>query len=124
MQEVCNIESLFFSIFLCAILALCPATNLTGQVSCDTNTLTLTWDQSAESGVSYSLKTERIGGAVPPSEYTTSNTSHTMTNLQCGQRYAFSIAAQDGSCRSSYGPPIEISTGSICFYGNSFNLLQ
>ncbi|XP_071348392.1 LOW QUALITY PROTEIN: pneumococcal serine-rich repeat protein-like [Trachinotus anak] len=90
--------------------ALCPGTNLTGQVSCDTNILTLTWDQSSVSGATYTLQTERIGGTLPPSVHTTSNTSYTLTNLLCGQRYAFRIAARDGNCRSSYSPPIEIST--------------
>lgn len=101
------------------IPALCPSTNLTGQVSCDTNTLTLTWDQSLASGASYTLQTEMIGGSLPPSVITTSNASHTLTNLLCGQRYAFSMASYDGNCRSSYSPPIEISTGRMCFYGNS-----
>ncbi|KAM7379234.1 hypothetical protein PAMP_004799 [Pampus punctatissimus] len=90
--------------------ALCPATNLTGQVSCDTSTLTLTWDQSPVPGTTYTLQTERIGGIFPQSVHTTPNTSHTMTNLLCGQRYAFHISAQDGTCRSSYSPPLEIST--------------
>ncbi|CAJ1072098.1 unnamed protein product%2C partial [Xyrichtys novacula] len=90
--------------------ALCPPTNLTGQVDCDTNTLALSWDQSPVSGASYTLKTKLVGGSLPPAEHTTSNTTHTMTSLLCGQRYAFHIAAQEGLCRSSYSPPIEIST--------------
>ncbi|KAK5919428.1 hypothetical protein CgunFtcFv8_023324 [Champsocephalus gunnari] len=89
--------------------ALCPPTNLLGQVSCDDNTLSLTWDQSQVSGTNYTFHTERIGTPTP-SVLTTSNTSHTLTNLLCGQRYAFCVAAQDGNCRSSYSPPIEIST--------------
>lgn len=117
-SKLCR-ETLSFTISLCIFLALCPATNLTGQVSCETNTLNLTWDQSPVSGATYILQTERIGGAIPPSVNTTSYTSHTLTNLLCGQRYAFRIAAQDGNCRSSYSPPIEISTGRMCFYGNS-----
>nr|XP_046264816.1 mucin-4-like [Scatophagus argus] len=90
--------------------ALCSATNLTGHVSCDTNSLTLTWDQSQVSGATYTLQAERIASTLPPSVYSTSNTSHTLTNLLCGQRYAFRITAQDGNCRSSYSPPTEIST--------------
>ncbi|XP_056277189.1 fibronectin-like [Pseudoliparis swirei] len=89
---------------------LCPPTNLTGQVSCDTNTLALTWDQNLVSGATYTLQTEKIGGTLPLSMHTTSNTSHTLTNLLCGQRYAFRIAALDGDCNSSYSPPIGMST--------------
>lgn len=88
-------------------------TNLTGRVSCDTNTVTLTWDQSLESGTTYTLQTERIGSTLPPSVHTTTNTSYIITNLLCGQRYAFRIAAQDGNCLSSYAPSIEMSTGSV-----------
>lgn len=88
-----------------------------GQVSCDTNALTLTWDPTPVSGVTYTLQTD-LGSQFTPSVYTTSNTSHTLTNGLCGQRYAVRIAAQDGNCRGSYSSPIEISTGRMCFYGN------
>ncbi|XP_026005797.1 fibronectin type III domain-containing protein 7-like [Astatotilapia calliptera] len=88
--------------------ALCPPTNLTGHVSCDANALTLTWDPVT--GAIYVLQYEQIGSALPHSANVTSNSSHTLANLLCGQRYAFRIAAQDGNCRSSYSPPIEIST--------------
>ncbi|KAI3375007.1 hypothetical protein L3Q82_021535, partial [Scortum barcoo] len=110
--------------------ALCPPTNLTGQVSCDTNVLTLMWNQSPVSGASYTLETVWMGGALSPSVNTTSNTSYTLSNLLCGQRYAFRIAAQDGNCRSSYSPPIEISTGpcqphglSVTFHCNNYSAL-
>ncbi|XP_039670578.1 fibronectin type III domain-containing protein 7-like [Perca fluviatilis] len=89
--------------------ALCPPTNLKGQVSCDTNTMTLTWDPTPLSGVTYTLQTD-LGSQFTPSVYTTSNTSHTLTNGLCGQRYAVRIAAQDGNCRGRYSSPIEIST--------------
>ncbi|XP_014840249.1 PREDICTED: uncharacterized protein LOC106916456 [Poecilia mexicana] len=86
----------------------CPPANLTGHVSCETNTLTLTW--GAETGATYVLQWERIGSASPTSEYTTSNTSHSLSNLLCGERYAVRVAAQEAGCRSSYSPAIEIST--------------
>ncbi|XP_047445276.1 mucin-4-like [Mugil cephalus] len=88
--------------------ALCPSANFTGHVTCDSNMLTLSW--SPVSGDTFLLETERIDGTHTPSVLTTSNTSHTLSNLPCGQRYAFRIAAQDGNCRSNYSPPIEIST--------------
>lgn len=93
------------------ILALCQATNLTANLSCDTNTLTLTWVQSQLQGTTYILQTEMIGSNLPPSTHTTTNTSYMLTNLLCGRRYAFRIAVQDGQSQSSYGPATEISTG-------------
>lgn len=116
----CAERHLFFKYSLYIILALCLPTNLRGQVTCDTNTVTLTWDQSSVSGASYTLQTERKGSTLPPSVNTTSNTSYVLTDLLCGQRYDLRIAAQDGNCSSSYSPAIEISTGRMCFYGNSF----
>lgn len=111
---------------ICIIPALCPTTNMTGQINCDTNTLTVTWDPSLVNGTSYTLQTERIGSALPPLVHTTTNTSHVFTDLLCGQRYAFSIATQDGNCLSSYSPSIEISTGRVCQYraATSVSLLQ
>ncbi|XP_041848242.1 uncharacterized protein LOC121644412 [Melanotaenia boesemani] len=88
--------------------ALCPPANLTGHLSCDTNMLTLTW--SPVTGAAYILQWMRIGDTSPASEYTTSSTSYTLSNLLCGERYAFSIAAKEGNCSSSYSLPIEMTT--------------
>lgn len=112
--------------YICIIPALCPTSNMIGQINCDTNTLTVTWDPSLVTGTSYTLRTERIGSALPPLVHTTTNTSHVFTDLLCGQRYAFSIATQDGDCPSSYSPSIEMSTGRMCRYGTapSVSMLQ
>ncbi|XP_054888996.1 serine-rich adhesin for platelets-like [Poeciliopsis prolifica] len=88
--------------------ALCPPANLTGHVSCETNTLTLRWATVTEA--TYVLQWERIGSASPPSQYTTSNTSHSLSNLLCGERYAVRVAAQGADCRSTYSPALQIST--------------
>ncbi|XP_032422074.1 uncharacterized protein LOC116722071 [Xiphophorus hellerii] len=88
--------------------ALCPPANLTGHVSCETNTMSLTWGAVTEA--TYVLQWGRIGSASPPSEYTTSNTSHSLSNLLCGERYAVRVAPQEADCRSSYSPAVEIST--------------
>lgn len=102
--------------FLPSVSALCPASNLMGQVSCESNTLTLTWDQTLQQGGHYVLRTEQVGSVTPPSLYNTTNTSYMLSSLQCGERYAFSIAAQDSVCLSSFSPPIEISTGRFSPY--------
>lgn len=103
-----------------AILAFCQATNLTAQLSCDTNTLTLMWAQSQLQGTNYILQTEMINSNLPPSSYTTTNASYTLTNLLCGRRYAFRIAVQDGQSRSSYSPATEINTGKKKKFIHSF----
>lgn len=96
---------------LLSVSALCPASNLRGQVSCGSNTLTLTWDQTLQQGGRYVLRTERVGSGTPPSLYNTTNTSHVLSSLPCGEKYAFSIAAQDNICLSSFSQPVEMSTG-------------
>ncbi|XP_054624499.1 uncharacterized protein LOC129177418 [Dunckerocampus dactyliophorus] len=90
--------------------ALCPPTNLAGQVACNTNAVTISWDESLDPWDSYILEYEPLRGTPLTSTMTTSNTSHTLTNLQCGQRYSFSIAVQKDLCQSSYSPPLELST--------------
>lgn len=102
---------MFFKSIHSAILAFCQAKNLTAQLSCNTNTLTLMWAQSQLQGTTYILQTEMVGSNLPPSLYTTTNTSHTLTHLLCGRRYAFRIAVQDGQSHSSYSPATRISTG-------------
>ncbi|XP_067331701.1 fibronectin-like [Channa argus] len=90
--------------------ALCAPANLTGQIDSDTNTINLTWDQSPVLGAMYMIKSEVIGATLPPSEYTTLNTSYTLTNLQCGERYTIHVTAQEGNCSRSYKPTLQIST--------------
>ncbi|XP_028988094.1 mucin-4-like [Betta splendens] len=85
----------------------CVPTNLTGQICCEDKVLTVKWDQSSETGTTYMLQAEIIGGA--PTVYTTVNTTYTL-NALCGQTYTFRVAAQDGNCNSSYSPPIEVMT--------------
>ncbi|XP_017277744.1 serine-rich adhesin for platelets-like [Kryptolebias marmoratus] len=89
--------------------ALCPPANLTGHVVCETNTVTLAW--SPVTGATYVLQWEIIG-STPPSltEHQTSNTSHSLSDLLCGERYAFYVAAQEANCRSRLSLPVEIST--------------
>ncbi|XP_057713501.1 fibronectin type III domain-containing protein 7-like [Corythoichthys intestinalis] len=92
------------------LTGLCPPTNLVGEVACDTNAVTISWDQIQLPGVSYILKYEKLYDALPPLTWMTADTSHTLTDLQCGQRYAFCVAFEDQACHSSYSPPMELST--------------
>uniref|UniRef100_A0A3P9L3F5 Fibronectin type-III domain-containing protein n=1 Tax=Oryzias latipes TaxID=8090 RepID=A0A3P9L3F5_ORYLA len=65
---------------------------------------------SSVAAPSYVIRVEIIGGVAPPVDYTTPNIYLSLSNLACGERYAFSLAVQDGNCQSSFSPPIEIST--------------
>ncbi|KAK7945711.1 hypothetical protein WMY93_001439 [Mugilogobius chulae] len=88
----------------------CPPTNLDGSIDCETNTVTLTWDQSSVPGTNYSIKRELIGSGAGPNVFTSSVNTYTMNDLQCGESYNFSVAAKDGNCLTSYSPFIQLDT--------------
>ncbi|XP_012990390.2 uncharacterized protein LOC105029012 isoform X2 [Esox lucius] len=88
--------------------AICPPTNLAGVTACGTNDLTLTWDPSPKTGVTYVLYSQRKGGA--NTSYSTADTSHVISGLQCGEHYSFRITAQDSVCTSSLSSTMEIHT--------------
>lgn len=91
--------------------ALCPPSHLEGRVDCGTNILSLTWDQSPVFGANYTLHSQQIGGANTSALYSPTDTSHYITGLGCGERYAFRVAASDDTCNSSLSPPLEVDTG-------------
>uniref|UniRef100_A0A3B3IE65 Fibronectin type-III domain-containing protein n=2 Tax=Oryzias latipes TaxID=8090 RepID=A0A3B3IE65_ORYLA len=65
---------------------------------------------SSVAAPSYVIRVENIGGVALPVDYTTPNIYLSLSNLACGERYAFSLAVQDGNCQSSFSPPIVLST--------------
>lgn len=88
---------------------ICPPTNLTGATTCSNNDITVTWDQSPESGVSYIVRSHGDGGISV--NYTTTQLSHMLTGLWCGETYTFTVAARDDECTSIFSQPIETETG-------------
>ncbi|KAG5847415.1 hypothetical protein ANANG_G00125810 [Anguilla anguilla] len=88
--------------------AICPPENLEGVTSCATNTFSLSWDASPGLGVSYILYSWKWGG--DNTSYPVTGTSHSVPDLQCGERYSFWVAASDSACNSSLSEPLEMST--------------
>uniref|UniRef100_A0A8C5HBY8 Uncharacterized LOC114458429 n=2 Tax=Gouania willdenowi TaxID=441366 RepID=A0A8C5HBY8_GOUWI len=86
----------------------CPPSNLTGHMTCNNNTLTLSW--TPVPGASYVLQMSVMGDTSPTSELTSSLSTLTLSDLQCGHTYGFKVAAREGTCLSSYSPPFEITT--------------
>lgn len=96
--------------FLSALRSvICPPTNLTGATTCSNNDITVSWDQSPESGVSYTVCSHGDGGTII--NYTTTQPSHVLTGLQCGEMYTFTVAASDAECTSVFSQPIQAETG-------------
>ncbi|KAG7513796.1 fibronectin type III domain-containing protein 7 [Solea senegalensis] len=87
---------------------ICPPTNVTGVTSCGNNDITVSWDPSPESGVSYFLHSEENGGAT--AGHSTMQTSHVMTGLQCGELYTITVTATDSECTSVLSTPIHAET--------------
>ncbi|XP_039984445.1 uncharacterized protein LOC120790698 [Xiphias gladius] len=87
---------------------ICPPTNVTGVTTCGNNDITVSWDPSPESGVDYFLRSEEDGGA--SANYSTTQTSHVITGLQCGELYALTVTARDSECTSVLSKPIQTET--------------
>ncbi|XP_023284641.1 fibronectin type III domain-containing protein 7-like [Seriola lalandi dorsalis] len=88
--------------------AICPPTNVTGVTDCGNNDITVSWDPSPESGVNYFLHSQEYGGA--SANYSTTQTSHVITGLQCGELYTFTVATRDSDCTSVLSKPIQTQT--------------
>ncbi|XP_034439595.1 uncharacterized protein LOC117760582 [Hippoglossus hippoglossus] len=87
---------------------ICPPTNVTGVTTCTNSDITVSWTPSPESGVSYILHSQEDGGV--NASYTTTQTSHVITGLQCGESYNLTVAARDPDCTSDLSEPIQIET--------------
>ncbi|XP_051515678.1 uncharacterized protein LOC127418869 [Myxocyprinus asiaticus] len=88
--------------------AICPPFNLAGHTNCATNDISITWDPSLVSGVTYFLSIRQVGGLNSTSS--TVETSHALTGLQCGNSFIIQVAAQDSTCTSPYGKATQIYT--------------
>ncbi|XP_008292889.1 uncharacterized protein fndc7b [Stegastes partitus] len=83
---------------------ICPPTHVTGVTNCTSNDITVHWDPSPESGVDYFLYSEEDSGAV--ANFSTTQTSHVIKDLQCGELYSVKVAARDSECTSVFSQPI------------------
>ncbi|XP_064190128.1 uncharacterized protein LOC135254105 [Anguilla rostrata] len=88
--------------------AICPPINLAGHMSCGTNILIIMWDPSPVAGVTYFLVSKKRGGA--NTTHATTDTSYSITSMQCGEHYSFRVITQDSTCNSSLSLPLEQDT--------------
>lgn len=107
-----------FRTFCPLLSVICPPSNLTTATTCSNNDITVNWDQSPESGVSYTVRSHGDDGTTV--NYTTTQTSQVVTGLQCGEMYMFSVAASDAECTSVFSQPIQAKTGQYCFFKHIF----
>uniref|UniRef100_A0A8P4G5R4 Fibronectin type-III domain-containing protein n=1 Tax=Dicentrarchus labrax TaxID=13489 RepID=A0A8P4G5R4_DICLA len=87
---------------------ICPPTSVTGVTTCGNNDIKVSWDPSPESGASYFIHSKEDDGAA--ANYSTTQTSHVITGLQCGELYRLTVAAMDTECSSIFSEPIQTET--------------
>lgn len=98
----------FVSVFFYSVI--CPPTSVTGVTSCGNNDIAVSWNPSTGSGVNYVVHAHKEGGT--SANFSTTQTSHALTGLQCGMLYSLTVAARDSECTSVLGVPILTETGS------------
>ncbi|XP_029988577.1 fibronectin-like [Sphaeramia orbicularis] len=76
----------------------CPPSTVTGVTTCSNNDITVSWDPSPRSGVTYFIHSEEAGGAT--NTFTTTETSHVISGLQCGQLYTYQVSVEYNGCTS------------------------
>ncbi|KAJ8274470.1 hypothetical protein COCON_G00090950 [Conger conger] len=77
----------------------CPPENVEARLSCDSGTLVVTWESSADAD-SFHVVAEREDGA--DLSFDTSSPQCIMSNLPCGHNYSVTVTAVRGGC---YGDP-------------------
>lgn len=105
--------SLFASL---SFSALCPPTGVTGVTTCSNNDIVVSWNPSPEIGVNYDVRSLEDGGA--GANFSTTQTSHALTGLRCGELYSLAVAARDDECTSVSSAPLLTETGSYVENGN------
>ena len=88
---------------------ICPPTNVMGVTTCRNNDITVSWNPSPEMGVNYLVDSREDGGM--SANFSTSQTSHVLSGLQCGELYTLKVAASDAVCTSVFSEPIQTETG-------------
>lgn len=86
----------------------CDPASLTVTVDCETNSASLSWDES-QGAVEYFACAQSLDGDALYCNSTVN--SCTIEGLECGDIYNFSVEASNGICNSSFSPPVEKGAG-------------
>uniref|UniRef100_A0A8C5EQG5 Fibronectin type-III domain-containing protein n=1 Tax=Gouania willdenowi TaxID=441366 RepID=A0A8C5EQG5_GOUWI len=88
---------------------ICPPTGLIGLTTCSNNDITVSWDPSPDSGIQYLIHSQEAGGVV--ASYFSTQTSHVLSGLLCGEKHSVRVAASDSVCTSVFSETITTDTG-------------
>lgn len=93
-----------------SLLVPCAPSNVTTNLVCGTNDLTVSWDSSA-APLNYTAIVVPSDGSISPVTCNTNLTSCSLNGLQCGQTYNVSVKASSGSCCGPYSHTRAVQTG-------------
>ncbi|KAI5096119.1 hypothetical protein C0J45_14549, partial [Silurus meridionalis] len=78
----------------------CDPSNMSAQVQCGSGAVNVSWQASAGASA-YTAQAYMQNQTVPSDSCGSSNTTCSLTHLQCGTLYYVSVFASDGTCSSS-----------------------
>ncbi|GAA6076390.1 uncharacterized protein LOC113651476 [Tachysurus ichikawai] len=78
----------------------CDPSNVVAQVQCGSDAVTVSW-QPSSGATTYTVQAYTQSRIVPFASCMSSNTTCTITQLQCGTVFNMSVVANDGTCNSS-----------------------
>lgn len=87
----------------------CPPSSISGSLDCDSQVAVVTWDQQEALGVTYHVNA--TGGEGTVSTCSTTNSSCSLTGLQCGQEYNVTVIASAHGCASAPSAPYALTQG-------------
>lgn len=88
----------------------CAPGNISTDLSCSTNDLTVSWISSS-AYLQYSVTAVPLTGNVTSVICHTDGASCVLSGLQCGQTFNVSVEVSSGSCKGPHSPPQTVQTG-------------
>lgn len=87
----------------------CPPQNVSAQISCASNDLTISWDAAREA--EYFLVSVSEDGGGGGESCNTTGASCSISNLTCGNRFRVHVTSVRGGCHSQRSPTPSVTSG-------------
>lgn len=94
---------------LCSLLAPCAPQNVSVNVSCPSNDISISWNAAGEADHFLVSVTPDNGGA--SKSCNTTNTACSISNVTCGNTFSVHVTSVGGSCHSQHSQAISIQSG-------------
>lgn len=90
-------------------LAPCPPQNVSAEVSCSSNDMTISWD--AIRGADHFLVLVIADDGGTSKSCNTTNTACSISNVTCGNTFSVHVTSVRGACRSQHSQTLSILSG-------------